>query len=73
MFSALRLKRREQGLSQCDLFKKSNVGPWRISQFERGLVPHKDEAEKIAKALNASVSEIFPALLQSNEQRSVCA
>jgi transcriptional regulator with XRE-family HTH domain len=72
MFSKLRLKRQEKRLSQCDLFKKTNVGPWRISQFERGLVPHMDEAEKIAKALGANVNDIFPDLAQANiEQGSL--
>jgi transcriptional regulator with XRE-family HTH domain len=62
MLSALRLKRLEKGLSQCDLFKKTDIGPWRISLLERGLLPQKDEAEKIAAALNASIKDIFPNL-----------
>jgi transcriptional regulator with XRE-family HTH domain len=64
MLSELKSKRLEKGLSQCDLFKKTDVGPWRISQFERGLIPHRDEAEKIARALGAPVTEIFPVLAQ---------
>lgn len=64
MLSTLRSKRIERGLSQCDLFKKTDVGPWRISQFERGLIPHRDEAEKIARALDAPITELFPALVQ---------
>lgn len=62
MNSALRNKRIEKGLSQCDLYKKTDVGPWRISQFERGLIPHKDEAQKIAAALGVDVQELFPGL-----------
>jgi len=64
MLSALKSKRQERGLSQCDLFKKTDVGPWRISQFERGLVPRADEAEKIARALGVNVGDIFPALAE---------
>jgi transcriptional regulator with XRE-family HTH domain len=64
MLSALKTKRLERGLSQFDLFRKTDVGPWRISQFERGLYPHKDEAEKIAQALDAPITDLFPALAQ---------
>jgi transcriptional regulator with XRE-family HTH domain len=62
MLSILKTKRLEKGLSQCDLYKKTDVGPWRISQFERGLIPHRHEAEKIARALDVPVGEIFPML-----------
>lgn len=62
MLSVLRSKRIEKGLSQCDLYKKTDVGPWRISQFERGLIPSKPEAKKLADALGADVAELFPAL-----------
>jgi transcriptional regulator with XRE-family HTH domain len=62
MTSTLRSKRLEKGLSQCDLYKKTNVGPWRISLLERGLFPQRDEAEKIAKVLDAPVNELFPTL-----------
>ena len=60
MLSILKTKRLEKGLSKCDLYKKTDVGPWRISQFERGLIPHRHEAEKIARALDVPVCEIFP-------------
>ena len=64
MSSVLRSKRLERGLSQCALYKKTNVGPWRISLLERGLHPQKDEADKIAEALNTPVKELFPVLAQ---------
>lgn len=58
--TSLKSKRLEAGLSQFDLYKKTDIGPWRISQFERGLVPRKEEAKKIAEALGINVNELFP-------------
>ncbi len=65
MLSTLKSKRIERGLSQCDLYKQTDVGPWRISQFERGLIPSMQEARRIAEVLGSDVKELFPALQEA--------
>lgn len=57
----LRLKRLERGLTQYSLFYLSKVPQNYISLAEKGYpILKKDHKEKIAKALQVKIEEIFP-------------
>jgi hypothetical protein len=58
MVSPLKIERVRRGLSQFQLWMKTDVPPWRISLIERGLPPKPEEARKLAEALNLSVAAI---------------
>ena len=57
--SKMKVKRLEMGITQEYLFLQAGVPQWRISLIERGIPPRKDEAERIAAALNTTVDELF--------------
>ena len=60
MVSLLRIKRFFAELTIYALSQKSGIDPGRISLLERGFkVPRDDEKERIAKALNCDVEDIF--------------
>ena len=61
MISPLRQKRFFGELSIYDLSQKTGVDPARISLIERGYkMPREDEKERIAKALDCEIVDIFP-------------
>ncbi len=61
-FRIARIKRR---ISQWELSYRTKISQGRISLFERGYrQPTKEQAAKIADALQVNIEEIFPELLQ---------
>ena len=64
MVTAMKLQRVRKELSQIALSKKVGIPQCKISVIERGMIPEKGEARKIARALNASVNDLFPAYAQ---------
>ncbi|UCC39351.1 MAG: helix-turn-helix transcriptional regulator [Candidatus Aminicenantes bacterium] len=61
MISPLREKRFFKEMSLYDLALETDIDPARISLLERNYrVPKKDEKERLAKALNCRVEDIFP-------------
>jgi transcriptional regulator with XRE-family HTH domain len=60
MISKMKLERIKKGMSQIDLCMKTDVPQWRISLIERGIVPKPEEAQRIAKALDCRLKDIFP-------------
>lgn len=64
----LRLKRLEKGLTQYSLYYLTKVPQSYISLAEKGFpVLKKDHKEKIAKALQVKIEEIFP--MKCEEQK----
>lgn len=49
-------------VTQVDLWMKTGIPQWRISLIERGIPPEKDEAEKIAGALQIDSKDLFPSI-----------
>lgn len=61
MISPLREKRFFKEMSIYDLALETGINPARISLLERNYkVPRKDEKERLARALNCRVEDIFP-------------
>ncbi len=60
----LRIARVKRKISQWELSYKTRISQGRISLFERGFrQPTKEQAEKIAEALQEDIKDIFPELL----------
>ncbi len=60
----LRIARVKRKISQWELSYKTRISQGRISLFERGFrQPTKEQAEKIADALQVDIKDIFPELL----------
>ncbi len=60
----LRIARVKRKISQWELSYKTRISQGRISLFERGFrQPTKEQAEKIADALQEDIKDIFPELL----------
>ncbi len=60
----LRIARVKRKMSQWELSYKTRISQGRISLFERGFrQPTKEQAEKIAEALQEDIKDIFPELL----------
>ncbi len=56
---SLREARFKAGMTQGQIFLQTNIYPSRYSYIERGIFKaRRDEREKIARALNYSVSDI---------------
>lgn len=53
----LRIKK---GLSQMEVYDKTGIQPYRLSLIERGLIPKREEAEKIAKLYSQDINSLFP-------------
>ena len=67
MISQMRLKRILAQLSIYDLAIKTGIDPSKISLIERDYkIPRPDEQEKIAKALQCSLEEVFPSRSEVN-------
>ena len=61
---SLKLARTKAKMSQLELSIKSQMSQTDLSLIERGLkFPTKEQAEKIAEALQVNIEEIFPDLL----------
>lgn len=60
--SPLRIERIKKGKTQIDLWVQTDIPQWRISLIERGIPPRAEEAQKLAEALQVSVSELFGAV-----------
>jgi len=60
----MKLARIQREVTQIDLWMKTGIPQWRLSLIERGIIPQKKEADRIAGALGATVTELFPALDQ---------
>ena len=53
--------RSQQGLSQLDLAKLTNIAPTDISRIENGWIkPYSGWRKRLAEALNIKESELFP-------------
>ncbi len=60
----LRIARVKRKISQWELSYKTRISQGRISLFESGFrQPTKEQAYKIADALQVDIKEIFPDLL----------
>lgn len=60
----LRIARIRKRICQYELSNKTGISQGRISLFERGhRQPTKDQAIKIADALQVDIKEIFPELI----------
>ncbi len=60
----LRIARIKRKISQWELSYRTGISQGRISLFERGFrQPTKEQAEKIAEALQEDIKDIFPELL----------
>lgn len=56
-----KIARIKQNVTQYDLMYHTRISQGRISLFEKGVrQPTPEEAQKIAKALQVKVGEIFP-------------
>lgn len=63
--------RKDQGLSQYALWKKSDVTQGALSQYESGSkTPSIDTLERICKALGVSMSEFFRIPVEDTEKRA---
>ena len=60
VLSKIKLARVTQGLTQADIWKKTDIPQWKVSLIERGLQPSKDEAERLATVLGCDVKKLFP-------------
>jgi len=63
VFNINRLKkiRKEKGLTQLDLSKKTDIYPNNISQIENGKrIPFPGWKKRLAEALNVEEKELFP-------------
>ena len=61
MISPLREKRLLSEQSIYEVSRKTDIDAARISLIERGYkTPRQDEKEKLSKALDCSVDEVFP-------------
>jgi DNA-binding XRE family transcriptional regulator len=58
--SSLELRRRELGLTQAELASLVGVQRAEVSRYERGLLPGIAVRERIAGALESSLSELWP-------------
>ncbi len=66
----LRIARMRKRICQYELSNKTGISQGRISLFERGhRQPTKDQARKIAEALQVNTDEIFPDLLSQWKTR----
>ncbi len=60
----LRIARVKRKISQWELSYKTKISQGRISLFESGFrQPTKEQADKIADALQVDIKDIFPELL----------
>ena len=62
MFTKMKGKRMELGITQTELFLQIAIPQWRLSLIERGMPPKAEEAEKIAQALGTTADNLFPAI-----------
>lgn len=61
----LRVLRADRHITQLTLARKARVNVTRLSFIENGLTePKPEERDKLARALKASVAEVFPAVDQ---------
>ena len=66
MVSDMRLERIKKEITQIDLWMKTGIPQWRVSLIERGILPKKEEAEKIAEALDCQIEEIFSQIKETS-------
>ncbi len=65
----LRIARVNRKISQWELSYKTRISQGRISLFEQGFrQPTKEQAEKIADALQVDIKDIFPDLYQNQSK-----
>lgn len=56
----VRYKRKSKGLTQRDLSRICNISVYQLNRFEKGVcTPNIEQAEAIACALSADISEFF--------------
>jgi transcriptional regulator with XRE-family HTH domain len=60
MISKLKIERIKKDLTQIQLWMKTGIPQWRLSQIERGIIPTPDEKQKIADALDVEAERLFP-------------
>ena len=68
MISKLKIERVKKDLTQIQLWLKTGIPQWRLSQIERGIHPQPHEASKIASALGVKPEDIFPDHKKVHEQ-----
>lgn len=68
MISPLKLERIKRGITQIDLWMKTEIPQWRISLIERGIAPKPEEAQKISEALNCRLEDVFPRRAESFQE-----
>ena len=66
MVSNMKLKRIKKEITQIDLWIKTGIPQWRVSLIERGILPKKEEAEKIAEVLGCQIEEIFSQIKETS-------
>lgn len=66
--SKIKLARITQGLTQADIWKKTDIPQWKVSLIERGLRPTEAEAKKLAAVLGHDVGGLFPKIGEAERQ-----
>ena len=69
MKNTLREHRKQQGYTITQLADAVGVTPGFISHIERGIrVPRLETAQKLAKALDCTIDDLFPAPVDSSHR-----